>query len=69
MTTTQAEERELLPCPFCGGDAQTDFIEHIFSYLIECYVCDAQGPICETKEEAIAAWNTRAAASIGDQQK
>lgn len=49
---------ELKPCPFCGGEAQTDFIEGE-SYLIECYVCRAETGIKDSEAEAIAAWNRR----------
>lgn len=52
-------DTELLPCPFCGGDAQTDFIEGE-SYLIECYACRAETGIKDSEEEAIAAWSRRA---------
>lgn len=51
---------ELLNCPFCGGDAQTDFIEGE-SYLIECYACRAETGIKDSEEDAISAWNRRAA--------
>jgi Lar family restriction alleviation protein len=50
---------DLLNCPFCGGDAQTDFIEGE-SYLIECYACRAETGIKDSEEDAIAAWNRRA---------
>jgi Lar family restriction alleviation protein len=50
----------LLPCPFCGGEAQTDFINDIASHRIECFACDATGQICDSQEGAIAAWNRRA---------
>jgi Lar family restriction alleviation protein len=53
-------DTQLLPCPFCGGDAQTDFIEGE-SYLIECYACRAETGIKDSEEDAIAAWNRRAA--------
>jgi len=52
-------DTQLLPCPFCGGDAQTDFIEGE-SYLIECYACRAETGIKDSEEDAIAAWNRRA---------
>ena len=58
---------ELLPCPFCGGNAECD---EVFCYP-ECDQCGAVIPDgygyegenlgFPTRSEAIAAWNTRAA--------
>lgn len=49
---------ELLPCPFCGGEA---FINcgHEFRWC-ECRDCGAEARTCNTEAEAIEAWNTRA---------
>ena len=56
MTDTKAPE--LLPCPFCGGEAE--YISYPNIHLVHCFSCglemDAQ---IETKAEAITAWNTR----------
>lgn len=51
--------QELKNCPFCGNEAQTDFIEGE-SYIIECYVCRAETGIKDSADQAIAAWNRRA---------
>lgn len=66
---------KLKSCPFCGGEAELR--EHLlFSYLhpyspktaekkyyVQCKMCNTQCGCTEytTKEEAITAWNTRAA--------
>lgn len=66
MTHTSTEQSELLPCPFCGGHAETDFIPEHYSYAIECHsIGCAARVIKETAAEAVAAWNRRAPASQG----
>ena len=67
---------ELLPCPFCGDDPLLDEIEahthgiaglagfmpdHPGSFTIECPTTNCCGMIADTRAEAIAAWNRRAA--------
>lgn len=61
MTHTSTEQPEaLLPCPFCGDHAETDYIPEHHSYAIECYsIGCAARVIKETAEDAIAAWNRR----------
>lgn len=53
----------LKPCPFCGGEAETDFgfEDHdtkTYFYVV-CLKCGAEAIGCKTKAEAIAAWNRR----------
>ncbi len=51
---------DLKPCPFCGGDDK--LAEVIFNKLwhcIQCYRCNADGPLKDSREGANAAWNTR----------
>lgn len=67
MTPTQ----DLLPCPFCGGEAYGPLFSHESGshdvYAVECEACciDLEGPRMFGKEAAIIAaaerWNTRAA--------
>lgn len=60
---THHTDAELLPCPFCGDNAETDYIPEHHSYAIECYsIGCAARVIKETAEDAIAAWNRRAPA-------
>lgn len=49
------EVTQLLPCPFCGGEAE---LRGILSGQACCTVCD--GNVCgEDREAAARAWNAR----------
>lgn len=52
---------ELLPCPFCGGEATVERMGHNGYYFVACAglnCCDSA--LADTEAEAITAWNTRA---------
>ena len=54
-------EEELLPCPFCGGDAESEFIPSFRnSHFVRCKICLSSIRGYDTKDKAIAAWNRRA---------
>lgn len=51
------------PCPFCGGtDIRMDesFGTDSWSFGRWCHACGSIGPISESAEQALAAWNRRA---------
>lgn len=52
---------ELLPCPFCGGEARTsgEAFENTILSLVYCTSCGAAGGYRHTEAEAAEAWNTR----------
>ena len=58
-------EIKLLPCPFCGGEAELVRQHSGVSdkiYIVSCKneECEASlGHFCESKEMAIESWNTR----------
>jgi Lar family restriction alleviation protein len=57
---TDNRTTELLPCPFCGGEASKRLF-YGTRYGVYCDECDARvGGLFLTEAEAIAAWNARA---------
>ena len=54
---------ELKPCPFCGGRKFSKF-GWSDQYWITCTGCETEGPSGETPDEAIEAWNRRAADEV-----
>lgn len=56
---TQASPTELLPCPFCGGEADIDVQgAYIVAFCRDCGVCPRTDAIM--RAEAVEAWNRRA---------
>jgi hypothetical protein len=55
---------ELNPCPFCssrefeGDKRRLSLVSDNSSFVIFC-LCGASGPVKDSKEEAVAGWNTR----------
>lgn len=80
-TDTEQERAELLPCPFCGGEAfmeehpphkHSDWLVKMGmpeysagSFTIECVACEC-GMIHESRDGVVAAWNRRAALQSQD---
>lgn len=52
-----SEELELLPCPFCGGEAV--IFEGDADWGVDCLVCRVMVRGETTEGNAIAAWNRR----------
>lgn len=60
MTDTSKEPPELLPCPFCGGDAGDTYYQ--LGWFIFCKHCSASTEVTNAKARAVEAWNRRAPA-------
>ena len=50
---------ELLPCPFCGGDAMLVSTRAAPEAWVRCVDCDASAKMFSQDEDAVAAWNRR----------
>jgi len=66
------EEQARAQCPFCGGNAAADEFtgcptEQEWRFICENKTCQAWGPERQTREEALAAWNSRSALSREEQ--
>lgn len=62
-----SDETTLLPCPFCGGEAQVQHqSRELYGDAVDWYGVYCKKQFCgyvsgqSTEAEAIAAWNTRA---------
>lgn len=55
---------QLLPCPFCGGEARlfhddsSDYEQH-WTYFVSCMKCEAETQRSKAREHAIEFWNAR----------
>lgn len=44
-----------MPCPFCGGKYIDPGGAPFSFYCLDCY---ASGPVCDSPEQALSAWNS-----------
>ena len=51
------KNKELLPCPFCGGEVNILVFGGV--YMVQCENCRIATDIDTEKETAIKVWNTR----------
>lgn len=58
-----ASEPSLLPCPFCGAEAQSVGVGSC-RYAVECLVCEASSRMEHPEQAAIDAWNRRVPPSV-----
>lgn len=61
-------DNALLPCPFCGGEAQLEISTNVFGerrFRVYCTggICGARIGLRESMTEAVSAWNRRPDAS------
>lgn len=58
LANVEMNSRKLLPCPFCGGNA-----EYLYFWgndtRVHCEVCGIETPICDSLEESREIWNKR----------
>lgn len=60
-----SDETTLIPCPFCGGEAELKEYKPNVSGVAICKECGARSPICKNdhtggwRPKAIEAWNQR----------
>lgn len=50
-----------LPCPFCGDGRVSQRVYHAGPMSYACAGCYAKTGQCSEQQQALAAWNTRAA--------
>lgn len=53
----------LSACPFCGGEAIATEDEDNHIHMITCNECGGSSDWCDSEEDAVSAWNTRATQS------
>lgn len=71
----------LRPCPFCGstcvvvsldyvkGVGAADRVGETEIYYVKCENCDARGPVDDTTELAISAWNNQSSETMTLRQR
>lgn len=61
MTTMQerAAKVDLLPCPFCGGEAELDNLIDANDYFVHCIDCEVQQIANYKPHVAARRWNER----------
>jgi Lar family restriction alleviation protein len=62
MVDVHGDEIALMPCPFCGEEELLSIEETRppdEGLHVECELCKARGPLCESMFNAAMTWNER----------
>ena len=58
-------DADLKRCPFCGSEpVGSGWNADYFTARVHCGNCEARGPVFDSHQQAIDAWNTRAAPKV-----
>lgn len=55
-----SDDKELKPCPFCGGKRLFYRGHFAAGYCVTCKRCKTEGPLATGKDESKILWNERA---------
>lgn len=68
MTQEPRPTPDLLPCPFCGGEAFVSEDNSGTARWVSCGDCECDGPVCSGLQQVVAAWNSRTALTLTPEQ-
>ena len=57
MCKSKGCQQKLLPCPFCGGEAE--MLNGVGEYWVKCEDCNASARMSSSKGAVVKSWNER----------